>query len=450
MSGLQVNMTKGSILKSLLIFSLPILMSNLFQQLYNTIDILIVGNYLGDSSLAAIGASSSIYELLIGFCFGVGSGLSIVVSRYYGYGDNELIKKAVAGAIVIAGCLTAVMMLFSLVGLYPLMRLLKTPESILSESYSYISVLTIFIGVMFAYNLCAGLLRAIGNSLMPLLFLIFSSIGNVLLDLLFITQFDMGIRGAAIATVVAQGISVLLCIFYILRHAAVLVPERRHFAAGKHLYGELLSQGVSMGIMNAVVCSGTVILQRAINHLGAVYIACQATARKLNSFMMLPNTTMGAAIATFISQNAGAGNKERIKKGMRIACRMSICWGIIATVILALFAKNLVALFGSKQAEILANAALYLRVASPFYAVLGILYNMRNGLQAMGEKRKPLTSSFMELAGKILFSACIIPILGYWGVIICEPLIWCCMTAQLVYCYVHVMRDNLQNVGMET
>lgn len=267
-----------------------------------------------------------------------------------------------------------------------MMRLLKTPEEILAESYSYISVLTIFIGVMFAYNLCAGLLRAIGNSLMPLLFLIFSSIGNVLLDLLFITQFDMGIRGAAIATVVAQGISVLLCIFYILRYAAVLVPEQRHFAA----------------------------------------------------------------IVTFISQNAGAGNKERIKKGMRIACRMSICWGIIATVILALFAKDLVALFGSKQAEILANAALYLRVASPFYAVLGILYNMRNGLQAMGEKRKPLTSSFMELVGKIVFSARIIPVLGYWGVIICEPLIWCGMTAQLVYCYVHVMRDNLQNVGMET
>lgn len=165
---------------------------------------------------------------------------------------------------------------------------------------------------------------------------------------------------------------------------------------------------------------------------------------------MLPNTTMGAAIATFISQNAGAGNKERIKKGMRIACRMSICWGIIATVVLALFAKDLVALFGSKQAEILANAALYLRVASPFYAVLGILYNMRNGLQAMGEKRKTLTSSFMELVGKIVFSACIIPVLGYWGVIICEPLIWCGMTAQLVYCYVHVMRDNLQKVGMET
>ena len=134
----DVNMTEGVIWKQLLWFALPLLVGNLFQQLYNTIDILIVGNYLGDSSLAAIGASSSIYELLIGFCFGVGSGLSIVVSRYYGYGDNELIKKAVAGAIVIAGCLTAVMMLFSLVGLYPLMRLLKTPESILSESYSYI------------------------------------------------------------------------------------------------------------------------------------------------------------------------------------------------------------------------------------------------------------------------------------------------------------------------
>ena len=446
----NVDLMNGPIFKSLFVFMLPILVSCLFQQLYNTVDTMIVGNVLGDTALAAIGACGAIYELLVGFGIGIGNGLAIVAARAYGAGDEDQLKQTVAGSIVIGIIASAVITLAGAAGLHPLLELLDTPAEILEDAYGYIIIIDLGVIVMFAYNLCAGLLRAIGNSLMPLLFLIFSSIGNVLLDLLFITQFDMGIRGAAIATVVAQGISVLLCIFYILRHAAVLVPERRHFAAGKHLYGELLSQGVSMGIMNAVVCSGTVILQRAINHLGAVYIACQATARKLNSFMMLPNTTMGAAIATFISQNAGAGNKERIKKGMRIACRMSICWGIIATVILALFAKDLVALFGSKQAEILANAALYLRVASPFYAVLGILYNMRNGLQAMGEKRKPLTSSFMELVGKIVFSACIIPVLGYWGVIICEPLIWCSMTAQLVYCYVHVMRDNLQKVGMET
>lgn len=438
MSNLQVNMTKDPILKSLVIFALPILFSNVFQQLYNTIDIMIVGNYLGDTSLAAIGASSSIYELLLGFCFGIGNGLSIVASRYYGQGDQNLLKKSVAGAITIGVILTAFIMTLSSLGLYPLMRLLKTPENILSESHSYISTLTTFIGVMFSYNLLSGLLRAIGNSFMPLIFLIISSLTNIVLDLLFITQFHMGIRGAAVATVLAQGLSVVLCLFYIIRRTPILVPGRKHFAVGKSLYRELATQSLSMGIMNAVVSSGTVILQSAINSLGEVYIACQATARKLNSFAMLPNTTMGAAVSTFVSQNRGAGNKDRIRKGMRTACTISICWGATATVILFFFARNLVTLFGSTQDVILDNAALYLRFASPFYAVLGILFNMRNGLQALGEKTKPLISSFIELAGKILFAMLIIPMFGYWGVIICEPLIWCCMTVQLVYCYLHV------------
>ena len=387
MSNLQVNMTKDPIVKSLVIFALPILFSNIFQQLYNTIDIMIVGNFLGDSSLAAIGASSSIYELLLGFCFGVGNGLSIVVSRYFGQGDKTLLKKSVAGSIIIALILTAILMTASSLGLYPLMRALKTPENLLAESHSYVSTLTTFIGVMFAYNLLAGFLRGIGNSFMPLVFLIISSLTNILLDLLFITRFQMGIRGAAVATVIAQGFSVILCLIYIIRKTPILVPERQHFAVGKKLYRELTTQGLSMGFMNAVVSSGTVILQSAINGLGEVYIACHATA---------------------------------------------------AIIILFSFARNLVTLFGSTQDVILDNSTLYLRFTAPFYAVLGILFNMRNSLQALGEKTKPLISSFIECAGKIIFALFIIPVMGYWGVIICEPLIWCFMTAQLVYCYLHV------------
>lgn len=249
-------MTKDPIVKSLVIFALPILFSNIFQQLYNTIDIMIVGNFLGDSSLAAIGASSSIYELLLGFCFGVGNGLSIVVSRYFGQGDKTLLKKSVAGSIIIALILTAILMTASSLGLYPLMRALKTPENLLAESHSYVSTLTTFIGVMFAYNLLAGLLRGIGNSFMPLVFLIISSLTNILLDLLFITRFQMGIRGAAVATVIAQGFSVILCLIYIIRKTPILVPERQHFAVGKKLYCELTTQGLSMGFMNAVVSSG--------------------------------------------------------------------------------------------------------------------------------------------------------------------------------------------------
>ena len=432
MSNLQVNMTKDPIVKSLVIFALPILFSNIFQQLYNTIDIMIVGNFLGDSSLAAIGASSSIYELLLGFCFGVGNGLSIVVSRYFGQGDKTLLKKSVAGAITIALILTAILMTASSLGLYPLMRALKTPENLLAESHSYVSTLTTFIGVMFAYNLLAGLLRGIGNSFMPLVFLIISSLTNILLDLLFITRFQMGIRGAAVATVIAQGFSVILCLIYIIRKTPILVPERQHFAVGKKLYRELTTQGLSMGFMNAVVSSGTVILQSAINGLGEVYIACQATARKLNSFCLMPVSTIGASMSTVL------GNKDRIRKGIRTACIMDVCWGVTAMIILFSSARNLVTLFGSTQDVILDNSALYLRFTAPFYAVLGILFNMRNSLQALGEKTKPLISSFIECAGKIIFALFIIPAMGYWGVIICEPLIWCFMTAQLVYCYLHV------------
>ena len=201
---MKVDLTKDPILKSLLIFAFPLFVANVFQQLYNTMDTMIVGNFLGDTSLAAIGACGAIYELLVGFALGVGNGLSIVTARSFGAKDENLLKKSVAGSIVIGILLTIILMLFSQFCLYPLLELLNTPANIINEAYDYIFMITIFVGVMFAYNLCAGLLRAIGNSVMPLVFLLISSVLNVGLDLLFITQFNMGIQGAAIATVIAQ------------------------------------------------------------------------------------------------------------------------------------------------------------------------------------------------------------------------------------------------------
>ena len=434
----RVDLLHGSILKSLLLFALPIMASRVFQQIYNTMDTLIVGHTLGDSSIAAMGACSSIYEMMTGFTFGVGNGLAIVTARCFGRQETERMKKSVASCIVIGITVTLVVTVLATIFMHPLLRLLKTPAEILEESYSYISILSVFLFVMFAYNLCSGLLGAIGNSFMPLVFLIISSLTNILLNLLFITRFQMGIRGAAVATVIAQGFSVILCLIYIIRKTPILVPEQQHFAVGKKLYRELTTQGLSMGFMNAVVSSGTVILQSAINGLGEVYIACHATARKLNSFCLMPVSTIGASMSTFVSQNRGAGNKDRIRKGIRTACIMDVCWGVTAIIILFSFARNLVTLFGSTQDVILDNSALYLRFTAPFYAVLGILFNMRNSLQALGEKTKPLISSFIECAGKIIFALFIIPVMGYWGVIICEPLIWCFMTAQLVYCYLHV------------
>lgn len=433
---LKVDLLKDNILKALLLFALPMLIANIFQQLYNTMDTMIVGNCLGDTSLAAIGASGAVYELLIGFALGVGNGLSIVTARSYGAKDEKLLKRSVAGSIVIGIGLTLIIMLISALFLYPLLELLNTPSDIIAESYSYIFVVTMFVGVTFAYNLCAGLLRAIGNSVMPLVFLVVSSLINVVLDILFITQFHMGIQGAGIATVISQGISAILCLIYISKKATILIPKKEHFQFDLELYQELLGQGFSMGLMISVVSMGTVILQSAINGFGYLIIAGHTTARKLSSFCVMPAGSIAMALSTFVSQNKGANQRERIRQGMKYGHLLACGWGVLITVILFFIAPLLVKLIsGSSESTVVDNASLYLMLNAPFYAVLGMLLNLRNSLQGLGMKVIPLISSIIECIGKIVFVALFIPVLGYFGVIICEPVIWCLMCLQLAYSF---------------
>ena len=221
---MNVDLMHGPIFKSLVVFMLPIFVSNLFQQLYNTVDTMIVGNVLGDTALAAIGSCGSIYELLVGFGLGIGNGLAIVAARSYGAQDHDLLKKTVAGSLVIGLIASLCITLAGAVGLRPLLVLLDTPAEILEDAYRYIIVINYGVLVMFAYNLCAGLLRAIGNSFMPLVFLLLSSGLNILLDLLFIARMGMGVQGAAVATVISQGVSVLLCIAYVFAKVKLLLP----------------------------------------------------------------------------------------------------------------------------------------------------------------------------------------------------------------------------------
>ena len=235
----NVDLMNGPIFKSLLVFMLPILVSCLFQQLYNTVDTMIVGNVLGDTALAAIGACGAIYELLVGFGIGIGNGLAIVAARAYGAGDDDQLKQTVAGSIVIGIIASAVITLAGAAGLHPLLELLDTPAEILEDAYGYIIIIDFGVIVMFAYNLCAGLLRAIGNSFMPLVFLILSSVLNVILDLWFIAVLGMGVAGAGVATVITQGVSVAFCSLYVFRSARLLLPEKKHF----HVESRLAASG---------------------------------------------------------------------------------------------------------------------------------------------------------------------------------------------------------------
>lgn len=429
----SVDLLHGPIMKSMVIFALPLFLSSIFQQLYNTMDTVIIGHTLGETALAAMGASAAVYDLLMGFAFGIGNGLAIVTARSYGSGDQQMLKKSVAASIVIGAVVAIAITILTRFILYPFLRLLNTPPEIIEQSYSYISTITLFVAVMLAYNLCAGILRAIGNSLMPLVFLIISSLLNIVLDLFFITRLHMGVQGAAVATVLAQAVSVVLCLIYIGQKAKLLIPKKEHFVWNADLYKEMITQGLSMGFMSCIVNAGTAILQSGINGLGYLVIAGHTAARKLFQFSMMPFIAMSQTISTFVSQNRGAGQPERIRKAMKCGYLYGVFVSIAVTVLMWLAAPVMVKLVsGSSESVVLENGAMYLRVVAPCLSILGVLNCTRNGLQAIGQKILPVISSIVELIGKILFVLILIPRFQYMAVIFCEPVIWCFMTLQLV------------------
>ena len=435
---MNVDLMHGPIFRSLVLFMLPILISNLFQQLYNTVDTMIVGNVLGDTALAAIGSCGAIYELLVGFGLGIGNGLAIVAARAYGAQDEDLLKRTVAGSLVIGLVASLTITTAGFFGLRPLLELLDTPAEILEDAYRYIIIIDLGVIVMFAYNLCAGLLRAIGNSVMPLVFLLLSSALNVVLDLWFIAGMGMGVAGAAVATVIAQGVSVVLCILYVMTRVRILIPGRKHLDVGRKLYWDLFSQSISMGLMSSIVSAGSVILQYGINGLGTLTIAGHTAARKLFAFTSMPLIAMANAASTFVSQNYGAGQPERIRKGMREIYLYSLVVMVVTVLLMQVSAEWLVRMVsGSSEALVLENGARYLLCNAPFYAVLGVLLSTRYALQSLGNKVLPLFSSVIELVGKVIFVLVFIPKFQYNAVILCEPIIWFFMTAYLVAVYLH-------------
>ncbi len=431
-SGVRTDLMHGPVFKSMVLFALPILVSEIFQQLYNTMDTVIIGHALGEKALAAMGACASIYEMLVGFAIGVGNGLAIVVSRTYGANEQEKLKKAVAASAVIGIGITLVLAAATRMLLYPLLELLNTPAEIIGEAFRYISTITLFVGVMFAYNLCAGLLRAIGNSVMPLIFLIISSVLNIALDFWFIYGLKMGVEGAAAATVIAQAVSALLCIAYILFRSRILIPQKWHFCPDMGLYRELLGQGLSIGFMNSIVSVGSVALQSSINRLGYLTIAGHEAARRVMFFCMMPLNALANAASVLVSQNKGADNRQRIRRAMRDMYLASATIAVFAALVMVFLAPSLIGwISGSAETVILQNGSCYLRVSTLFFAMLGIVISTQYALQGVGRKVRPLFASAIELAGKILFAVFLVPRFGYAAVIVCEPFLWTVMAAYL-------------------
>ena len=444
------DLTRGNIFKSLMVFMIPILLANIFQQLYNTADTMIVGHYLGDNALAAMGATASVFELLVGFANGVGNGYSVVIARFIGARDNIRVKKAVATGIILTAILSLIIMGLSISILRPLMTLLNTPEEIFEVAYGYLFTVCIFVAVTAFYNLSGGILRAKGNSFIPLIMLFISSVLNIILDIIFIGYMHMGVKGAAIATVIAQFVSAVLCITYILVKEKDILPDKEHFIYDKDIYKDMIAQGLSMGLMMSIVSMGTVILSGAINKLGKDIIASYISARKIMSFGLIIISTLASSLTTFVSQNLGAKEYQRINDGIKISTGISIIWSLIMIIVLYAVADKLIYMISSSDnMTVINNGSMYLKISCLFYPPLAVLCNLRCALQGLGKKIIPLISSIIELLGKIVFVIFIVPVYGFMGVIMCEPVIWIFMMFELLWAYLKARKEMNDEISRE-
>ena len=434
------DMTKGNPLRLILTFALPILIGNIFQQVYSIVDTMVAGYNLGDSAIAAIGATSSLYALIIDLAWGMNSGFALVVTRAFGAHDEAEVRKAVAGTVMLDGAVTIALTVVSLILLRPLMHLMNTPESIFSDAYIYMFIICAGMIGTITYNMFASLLRSFGNSVVPLYFLIFSSVMNILLDLLFVGPMKMGVAGAALATVISELLSAILSGAYYFRNYKPMVPGKEDFRISGELFRELASNGSAMAFMYSVVNLGSVFFQGANNKLaetlGEGIITAHTAARRIIGIMMTPLGTVTGAAATYIGQNYGAKEMKRVKEGLKDELFIVAGWGVFACAVIYLFGSQLVRFTtGTTDAEVLKNAMMSLRIHLPLYPALGVLLALRTAMQAVNIKTPTVVSSSIELAMKIIAAAWLIPKLGFIGTCITEPITWVLCAVFLIAVY---------------
>lgn len=419
------DLTQGNVAKLLLFFAFPTLLSNVFQQFYNLADTAIAGHILGDNALVAIGASSTVNSLVLSFAWGLNGGIGIIIAQCFGAKDFKKLKKSVAISLSINVLFSLIVCIFGIFMSRPMLQALNTPAARLNEANSYISVILVFIIVPMLYNLEAVILRSLGDSKTPLYFLIFSSVLNIILDYVLIKFTQMGVKGAAVATVLAQLLSVILCFVVILKNFKIIRLKKNDFHFSASLFKNMMSAGMAMAVMNSIFSIGSIIMQGSINALGEDIIAAHLGSRKVAEMFMQPLVTIGTACSTFVGQNYGALKIGRIKASIKYSTIYSLIWSVFTFFILWFFGGQIARLVtGSASQVVFDNTQMYLRINAPFYFVLGLLFTLRFSIQSVDRKMPPIISSSMELVSKIAAAYLFIPLWGYLGACIAEPLSW--------------------------
>lgn len=436
-------LTEGTPWKQILLFSIPIFWGNVFQLLYSLVDTKIVGSTLGTEALAAVGSVSTLHTLMTGFLNGLTLGFSLITAMCFGAKNRKRLKKTFAAAISLGVLTTLALVLMVMIFLHPVLNLLHVPQAQFEMAYAYISVLIVGLFATLFYNLCANTLRAIGDALTPLIFLIVATVSNIGLDYLFILGFQMGVQGAAYATVLAQLLSVVLCLIRIFRKFPILHIQKEDFRFDRELMAEMYKSGLSMGLMSCLVGIGTILLQSAINTLGTTVIVAHTAARKVFELVSLPNSVLGSAMATYCGQNYGARRFDRIRQGIRASLIIAAVWAVVVFLICHTIEGKLIQFVASTtNPDVIYWGSTYLKVDMSFIVICGVIVILRNSMQGFGDRVIPVFSSCIELAGKIMFAFVFAPMFAYWGIIWAEPMVWIAMVIPLIVKVVHVLKKE--------
>ena len=438
-----MDMTQGSPFQRIVFFTIPLILGNIFQQLYNVGDTKVVSYFLNEHAFAAVGMTAVISNTLVFLINGFTQGFGILTAAAFGMKEVKRIRRNVAGSVILTICITAFLTILAFLTVGTMLTLLQTPDELMNQAESYIRI--IFIGIPFTalYNLTANQLRSLGDSKVPLYCLMFSIGLNLILDILFVGYQFHSIEGAAYATVASQCVCSLSCFIYGMIRYKEFLPQKEDFRIVASEYRELFLTGLSMGLMGCIVNIGTIILQSGINRLGADILAAHTAGRRILDIQMSLVYTFGITMTTYVSQNYGAGRIDRIRSGVRTALGIVTAMSLFLIFFSMLFARPLVTWVAStKNGLIIDNATMYCKVGVWFFPALGPLFVLRCSLQGMGHKAVPLFSSILELCVKIVSVAFMVPILGYLGVALTEPLSWVLMTALLTIGYISAMKKT--------
>lgn len=434
-------MTSGPSLPLILNFTFPLLMGNVLQQTYSLADAAIVGKFLGIDALASVGASTSVVFLILGFCNGCCGGFSIPVAQKFGARDYVTLRRYVSVSLRLAAVMSvAIAVVTSLLCAF-ILRAMQTPDNIFEGSYAYLLITFIGVPCTFYYNLLSCIIRALGDSKTPFWFLLFSAVLNILLDLFCILVLGWGVVGAAVATVFSQGLSALLCYFYMYRRFDVLKtrPSDRRFRP--ELARQLLYIGVPMGLQFSITAIGSIMLQSANNALGTACVAAFTAAMRIKMFVMCPLDSLGMAMATYSGQNYGAGKPDRIWMGIKSATWMMLVYSLAVAAVIWVSADKFALLFiAPGETEIIADTALFLHINVSFFILLGSLSILRYSIQGAGYTRLAMFSGVSEMVARVLVSVVIVPLWGFWGVCFGDPTAWLFANLFLIPAFVYVYR----------